>query len=367
MKSLKVDLATFKRDTEFYPEIDLLVTIKSFDLQAIRARYIESKKNAGGRRGSVERRKAGLGGVARIKLNKGRIEHEQVLAHMKEPRGIAAQTDRLALSAENEVFVLQNGTVKVIENPWFSYIHTLDFSKNNRLLVSSSGFDLILEYDLASLQQTYEWLSWEHGFFSGHDPKTGEAVRLTRKELPEYSGKTMLIDDPQGQKLATAMRAAFINSVVYDSESTDHLLATFFHEGAVYRIDMRDGSSVALLDGLKNPHGGRRHHKQVMATSTGTGEVVFRNENDETRIAFANLPNKPAELGDAEWLQNSTVVGPYIITIDSNRTSFVVFDLEHQRYDLIPYNSDWAIQDVVLVGEQAGFDPLITSLNQEEA
>ena len=45
MNANKIDISTFKRDHGFYGEIELLLTIKSFDLQAIRARYVASKNN----------------------------------------------------------------------------------------------------------------------------------------------------------------------------------------------------------------------------------------------------------------------------------------------------------------------------------
>ena len=48
-----------------------------------------------------------------------------------------------------------------------------------------------------------------------------------------------------------------------------------------------------------------------------------------------------------EWLQNSIIVDHLIITIDSNRTSFIIIDPQNERYDIIPYNLDWAIQDMV--------------------
>ena len=48
-----------------------------------------------------------------------------------------------------------------------------------------------------------------------------------------------------------------------------------------------------------------------------------------------------------EWLQNSILVDDFIITIDSNRTSFLIFSPDKGLYDLIPYNMDWAIQEMV--------------------
>ena len=40
----RIDISKFQRDSSFYGQIDLLLTVKSFDLQAIRKRYLESKK-----------------------------------------------------------------------------------------------------------------------------------------------------------------------------------------------------------------------------------------------------------------------------------------------------------------------------------
>ena len=46
-----------------------------------------------------------------------------------------------------------------------------------------------------------------------------------------------------------------------------------------------------------------------------------------------------------EWLQNSKI-NDFIVTIDSDRTSFVIFHRK-QLYDIIPYNDNWAVQDLV--------------------
>ena len=80
-----------------------------------------------------------------------------------------------------------------------------------------------------------------------------------------------------------------------------------------------------------------------MATSTASGEVRV---NDDTFL-FQNLANKPSELAEMEWLQNSKRINDFIVTIDSNRTSFVVFHPEKKLYDIIPYNDNWAVQDMI--------------------
>ena len=41
---MKIDLSQFQKDHTFYGELNFLLTVKSFDLQAIRKRYLASKK-----------------------------------------------------------------------------------------------------------------------------------------------------------------------------------------------------------------------------------------------------------------------------------------------------------------------------------
>ncbi|MCK4569629.1 MAG: hypothetical protein KAT76_05010, partial [Bacteroidales bacterium] len=116
------------------------------------------------------------------------------------------------------------------------------------------------------------------------------------------------------------------------------------------RIDMNDGSCERILDGMKSPHGGRNYRNQYMATSTATGELVFSRDN---RLSFVNLPGKPDELASLEWLQNSAPFDDCIITIDANRNSFVLIDPDNSLYDMIPFDPNWAIQDIAGVNDAA--------------
>jgi len=85
-----------------------------------------------------------------------------------------------------------------------------------------------------------------------------------------------------------------------------------------------------------------------MVTSTGTGEVVVFSKDQEKRYSFSNLEGKPDFLKDMEWVQNTIQNKNIMIGLDSNRTSFVIFDPEQELYDTIDYDSNWAIQDAVL-------------------
>jgi len=355
---MRIDLNTFERTNSFYKPKAFLVTVKSFEMQKIRERYLKSRKRKNGRVGSVERRETARGGLVYVEIEQGVITHYEILSFLPEPRGIDVAADMIAVSTENVVHLINDSGVERIDDPWFSYIHTVQFNHchaADRLLVSSSGFDCIFEYDLNTYKRNWEWFAWEHGFNKGFNPETQKEVILTRRKeearLLKAEGRDhIFISDPIKQTLPTAMRAAFINSVTYDCNARDKLLATFFHEGAVYRIDMNDGSAERILDGMKSPHGGRNFGDIYMATSTAKGEMVF---SDGRRISFSGLAGKPDELSDLEWLQNSAPFSDCIITIDANRNSFVLTDIENKQYDIIHVDPDWAIQDIAEVGEES--------------
>ena len=352
----RIDLSKYKKDKNFYPGIRLLVTIKSFDLKAIRERYLKSRNKKSNRTGSISRRETAIGGLAEITIENGKVTHQEIFTKVPEPRGIDSHEHITAFSSENKVHILHGDQLKTLTNPWFSYIHTVDIdrSSEDKLLISSSGFDCIFEYEIYNEQCTYEWFAWENGFDHGIDPETGEKLYLTRN--PEIASKYdredknyLLIDDPGNQVLPTAKRAAFINSVVYDPTEKDNFIATFFHEGAVYQIDRESGHSKKILDGLNNPHGGMKLQSgKVMGTSTKGGEVVINENNTQYRYDFSKIPGKPEFLSDFEWIQNSIITKQgNIISIDSNRNSFVIFNAEKNLIDFISYDENWAVQDII--------------------
>ncbi len=365
MKTTLIDINTFKRDSSFYGELPLVLTVKSFELQEIRKRYLASKHNKNNRTGSVERREVALGGISSLVIKNGEVLNEEVVCKLKEPRGIAANKTTFSVSSENLVYLIDS-RLRKLEHPWFSYIHTVDFSSDNqKVVVSSSGLDCLFVFNLETLKLTKEWFAWENGFNKGKDPKTGDEITLTRNSN-DMGNNIKLIDNPKEQVLPTAMRAAFINSVVFDGDNSDKLLASFFHEGAIFSIDLSSGVATKLVDGLKNPHGGKRIDDTVLATSTGTGKVILQNQIERLEFDFSNLPGKPEELGDFEWLQNTVYYNGIYITIDSNRTSFVLFSPEQKLIDIIPYNNNWAVQDLVVTQLNDDISEKLKSLNEQD-
>ena len=346
VKIINYDISSFERNSHFYRDIDMYVSVKSFDLLAIRKRYLESKKRS--MVGSVERREPAEGAVAQIKISKGVINESKVLHKVLEPRGLCVFNNKLIFSSENKVFICGDED-KIISNKWFSYIHSLDV-REDKLLICSSGFDAIFEYNINNLSLEWEWFAWENGFDHGKNDD-GSDIFLTRKEniateFKQADKNFLFIQDPLKTVLPTAKRAAFINNAAYDYQN--NIILTFFHLGHVYFLDKNTGSLDLIIKDLKTPHGGFAYSDFIMATSTSAGEVVVKDDNFKHIISFVSLPKKDKFLNDLEWLQNTRFYNGLFITIDSNRNSFIIYDIVRKLYDIIPYNSNWSIQDLCI-------------------
>lgn len=353
MKIRHIDITTLTNDPSHFGTLDLLLTAKSFDLQAIRKRYLASKASGSGRTGSVTRREPSQGGVVAATLEGNRLTQQNIVWRTTEPRGIDWQPQALTLAADRTVFIIDAaGNKQTINHPWLSYIHTVAWSPHaaKRLLVSSSGLDLLQVYFGDSL--AWEWLAWENGFNQGFDTAANKPILLTRdrKQAEAWAAAGQhytLIDSPNNSHLPTAMRAAFINSSVFDAQEPGYVLATFFHAGKVFRINEQTGEASVVMTDLQHPHGGRRFGAQFMATSTATGEVVLQDEKEQTRYSMADLPGKPDYLVGKEWVQNTITTDTEWIVIDSNRTAFIRIDPLAGRYCIVPYPDSWAVQDGV--------------------
>lgn len=355
MKNKTYDINNFEENPNFFDRVELLVTVKSFDLSAIRQRYLKSRKRS--RTGSVERRTPAQGGIVYLVIENGKIQTQEIITQIKEARGIDFNPPYLALSSEDQIFLFNAIIDKptTIKHPWLSYIHTVHFNDDNsKLLVASSGLDSILEFDTNTLDCTWHWLAWEHGINHGQNPKTGDKFILTRNiaeaETLEKAGKNhFLVKNPGKQHLPTACRSAFINSAKYSRDG--HIIATFFHEGKVMAINRETGEWDCLIAGLSKPHGGHEENEGYLVTDTAKGSVVYWTNSQKLSFEFRNLPGKASEVGELEWLQTSHVKDNTILTIDSNRNSFIFFDTTSQKRATILFSANWAVQDFVFLPE----------------
>ena len=76
-------------------------------------------------------------------------------------------------------------------------------------------------------------------------------------------------------------------------------------------------------------------------------------EGREDVLSFQSVPGKPTGLESEEWLQNTKAMDDgSIITIDSNRTSFIIINPSAKTYAVIPYPDHMAIQDLTISSKE---------------
>ncbi len=157
-----------------------------------------------------------------------------------EPYGVHASRNKMALATAKSVQLinLDTGEARLCHDPWLNQGHTVEFSPDGkRLLVGSSGFDAVFEFDTESGEVVWQWFAWDHGFDRsklGHYVVRSEA---RRKALAAMGHEVLLVDDPEKYPfgIPTRQKPAHLNSACYDSYGG--ILVTLFHQGAGYVID----------------------------------------------------------------------------------------------------------------------------------
>jgi hypothetical protein len=112
-----------------------------------------------------------LGIVAAFPLAFDRFEWSLVEAKwafsVVEPYGVDACRSKMALATAQSVQLIDidSGEARLCRNLWLNQGHTVEFSPDGKkLLVGSSGFDAVFEFDTESGEVVWEWFAWDHGF-----------------------------------------------------------------------------------------------------------------------------------------------------------------------------------------------------------
>lgn len=271
---------------------------------------------------------------------------------MKEPFGVDLHGRRLAVAAGDEVRVydMDANLTHVYRNPWFAQLHSVHFSGDGeRLLVVSTGFDTVLEFDLARRVLTWAWNAWDHGY----DVSPG-GVRLSRgaNEAAASTRRRVIVADPAGWGgfgLPTYLTAAHVNNACYRND--DVMLITLFHQGSAVVVDRHHAKPREVMTGLLNPHGFEPGwNGDHLVTDTRRGRVVFF----DAALAMKQVLQidggapTPARAGMGEWLQNTLHLGHGLYAaIDMHRSGIWLFEPATRRCRKIDVDPDWAVQNVI--------------------
>lgn len=255
---------------------------------------------------------------------------------------------------------MDTGRETPCRHPWLGQVHSAQFSADGtRVLVASTGFDAVLEFDTASGAVTREWFAWEHGFdrsMLGH-----HVVRFPEKRdaLVASGHETIYVDDPSkfGLGIATRLIPAHLNSARYDVDG--HILVSMFHQGTGIIIDRNTGDSREIVSGLVNPHKlAKRRRGGYFISDTRAGHLVLIDEEYRRvrEIAFDGLPGVERSKTLSEFLQNTTEIKDDLYAcVDIHRNSIWLIDAKQRKYRGIKFPREWSLHDVVCVGEDQMF------------
>jgi hypothetical protein len=274
-----------------------------------------------------------------------------------EPYGVVATRNKMALATAKSVQLINMDTdeVRLCHNPWLNQGHTVEFSPDGKkLLVGSSGFDAVFEFDTTSGEIIWEWFAWDHGFDRS---KLGHYVARSAaryRALAAMGHEVLLVDDPEEYKfgLPTRRKPAHLNSACYDSDG--RILVTLFHQGGGYVVDRNTGEAQEVVSGLSNPHKlSRRKRGGYFISDTKGGKLIFLDEKyrPDYEISLAGTPGVARSPDLAEFLQNTTELREDLFAcIDIHRSSLWLIDVKRRRYRGIKFPAEWSVHDVARVG-----------------
>jgi hypothetical protein len=304
-----------------------------------------------------------LGLVAAFSLTHDRLDWSLTQSKwafsVVEPYGVNVWGNKMALATAQSVRLIDMDTDEAIlcHHPWLNQGHTVEFSADGKkLLVGSSGFDAVFEFDTASGEVLWQWFAWDHGFDRsqlGHYIVRSEAKR---KALAVMGHKVLLVEDPEKYPfgIPTRQKPAHLNSACYDSEG--RILVTLFHQGAGYVVDRKTGEAQEVISGLINPHKlSRRKCGGYFISDTRRGKLIFIDENYQpmSEVALAGTPGIERSPQLSEYLQNSTELRDDLFAcIDIHRNSLWLIDVKRRRYRGIKFPVEWSVHDVASLGRE---------------
>lgn len=276
-----------------------------------------------------------------------------------EPYAVDAWGNKMALAGANYVWLINmnTGEVRSCRDPWLSQSHTVQFSADGkRLLSSSAGFDVVLEFDTESGEVVWRWFAWEHSF---DQSKLGHYVTCSptkSQALAAMGQEVLFVDDPSKWEfgIPTRLSPAHMNGACYDVDGK--ILVSLFHQGAGYVVDRNTGEVQEIISGLVNPHKlSRRKRGGYFITDTRRGKLILMDENyrPAREIALAGAPGIERSPQLSEFLQNVTELKDDLFAcIDIHRYSLWPVDIKRRRYRGIKFPVEWSMHDIARLGQE---------------
>lgn len=258
-------------------------------------------------------------------------------------------------------------------------LHTIQYHPQNPdlILVSVTGLDRVIEFNIKTLEVTWEWCPWHHGMHTnGHGltivdrgdtlPAFGadvkvemlsakEAVRRVNENIHPKSNEAWihqvdLTDLPARLGLQKWERVKLINSAYY-ADGGNKVLITFWQTGEAVCVNRNTGEFSFVAQNLGGcPHSLIPVGNVFYLTDTSAGKVIQFNSSLEPKfeIDFTDCPMpEGADTDSPEWVQNTHPISSNLLaTIDFRRSRVVVWDFHENIYSEYPVSDEWVPQSL---------------------
>lgn len=354
------DLATFRHDFHLGRDLRIIATIKNcFQVDKNSRQEAQRARQNPEIHGREKVRPFYYGLVAAYSLERDQFTWDLADAEWSfsslEPYCIDIFGNLIALCGGNyvELLDMDSGVKRSFQHPWLRQAHSVQFSGDGRrLLVSSSGFDAIFEFDVASGETCWEWFAWDNGF---DQSRLGEYyVRTSERaaELTAQGHKVVLVDDPSQHELGIPTRfcPVHINGAFYDRD--ENVLMTMFQQGAAIHVDKATGETTNIASGLVNPH--KFHPRSgggyyVADTRRGELQLLDDSFQVERRISLREAPGDVRSASLTEFLQSVSELDDGLFAcVDIHRSTLWLIDVNARRYRGVKFPREWSVHDVAL-------------------
>lgn len=199
-------------------------------------------------------------------------------------RGIAFHGDRLYLASSDEIFVYDKAFHRLgsFRNRYLKHCHEI-FVSGNRLLLASTGFDSVLEYDLAAER-----------FVRGSMLRFGAPWR-GRRRIGIRPRPSFRVYDPETGEGPTPGDTSHINNVYSDGAS---IYCSGVNMGTLWRI--ADGRLNRFAKIPYGTHNARPFREGVLMNHTATDRIAYVDRNGEPLKSYPIVQYPREQLKHAE-------------------------------------------------------------------
>lgn len=357
----RIYINDFKISSGLLDPVEVWLVVKSQDQIERRERMVGQLKR-GEKIGRIRPRPIAEGLLIKYQFppngnNQVLSEGAELVTRFPEPRHIVPYArDRYLLTEIGRVNLIdaQGRVLDTFSHPYFAFLHTVVLNQSrDRILVTSGGYDAILELDVRSKEESWRWFGWDHGF-NPNEENVYYTNTLRKAEQLEAKGYVAKYIDPaeyNEQGLVTASRTTHPNVAFYNPYKSEATVIASLGYGKIVEIDRHTSEYQVMLDAqVPVLHGIMPYDQGWIVTNTCRGEfwVLDKEFKPLQEYVFSQLPGKPEEVGDCEWLQLVIPISKdRFLGLDANR-GIIICDTVQHRYEVLHPDPNWCLQDVLI-------------------